>query len=68
MDIVKINNNKNMEYQYNKITGKVYEGKNQAELLSKKKKIIKRMDNFFNNPQLRVRIKKGKGRTSIFGD
>ena len=38
MDIVKINNNKNMEYQYNKITGKVYEGKNQAELLTAKEK------------------------------
>jgi len=69
MDIVKINNNKNMEYQYNKITGKVYEGKNQAELLAAKEKNGYKSNEWLTFLQARkagLKIKKGSKAISIF--
>ena len=58
-----------MEYQYNKITGKVYEGRNQAELLTAKEKNGYQSNEwltFLQARELGLKIKKGSKAVGIF--
>ena len=58
-----------MTYQYNKITGKVYEGRNQAELLTAKENNNYQSDEWLTFLQAReagLKIKKGSNAVGIF--
>ena len=58
-----------MTYQYNKITGKVYEGRNQVELLNAKASNNYKSDEWLTFLQAReagLKIKKGSKAISIF--
>jgi len=58
-----------MQYQYNKVSGKVYQGKNQAELLIAKEKNGYQSNEwltFLQARELGLKIKKGSKGVGIF--